>query len=129
IFRNALVYNFDEKQIQLLLLFSRNQKIDYINSENGIDKWNVTEQLLFNEMNSQKKIIEFFENKNLSDEQMKSLSIINFDTYINSDQYAVLIKTLKTIDCDIVDLNELDIFPQIDLKPFWQNKLEEYLIK
>jgi len=129
IFRNALVYNFDEKQIQLLLLFSRNQKIDHVNMEYGIDRWNVTEQLLFNEMNSQKKIIEFFENKNLSYEQMKSLSAINFDTYIKSDQYAVLIKALKTIDCDIVDLNELDIFPQIDLNPFWQNKLEKYLIK
>ena len=80
-------------------------------------------------MNSQKKIIEFFKNKNLSDEQMKLLNEINFDTYIKNYQYTNLIKALKTIDCDIDDLNDLDIFPQIDIKPFWQNKLEEYLIK
>lgn len=124
-----MVYNFDEKQIQLLILFSRNQKIEYVNSEYGIDKWNFTEELLFNKMNSYKKIIEFFKNKNLVDEQMKLLSAINFDTYIKNDQYAVLIKALKMINCDIDDLNNLDIFPQIDIKPFWQNKLEEYLIK
>lgn len=129
IFRNALVYNFDEKQIQLLILFNRSQKIEYVNSEYGIDKWNFTEELLFNEMNSQKKVIEFFKNKNLADEQIKLLSTINFETYIKNEQYEVLIKALKTIDCDIDDLNNLDIFPRIDIKPFWQNKLEKYLIK
>lgn len=129
IFKNALVYGFDEKQIQLLILLKRHQKIDSVNSEYGIDKWNFTEELLFNEMNSKKKITQFFKNKNLSDEQMKLLNEINFDAYIKNDQYTILIKALKTIDCDIDDLNDLDIFPQIDIKPFWQHKLEEYLIK
>jgi hypothetical protein len=128
IFRHALVYNFDEKQIQLMILFNRNQKIEYVNSEYGTDKWSLTEKLLFNEMNSQKQIIEFFENKNLEDELLRMISKISFDTYIKKDQYEVLIKALRAIDCDINDLNALDIFPQIDIKPFWQHKIQEYLI-
>lgn len=129
IFRNALVYNFDDAQIQLLIMLSKNQKIDYITSEYGVDKWSVTEEILFNDNANQKKIIDYFKNNRINEEQFRLLNTINFDSYIKTDEYLILINSLSAIQKDILDLNDLDIFPQIDIRPFWQKQLEGAIVR
>ncbi len=129
IFRNVFVYNFDDSQIQLLIMLSKNQKIDYITSEYGVDKWNITEELLYNDNNNQKKIIDYFKNHSLSENQISLLNTINFDSYIKYEEYPILIDSLRVIQGDITDLNNLDIFPHIDIRPYWQKKLDENLVK
>ena len=129
IFRNVFVYNFDDSKIQLLIMLNKSQKIDYITSEYGVDKWYITEESLYKDTINQKKIIEFFKNHNLSKDQISLLNTINFDSYIKYDEYPILIESLRTIQVDIIDLNNLDIFPHIDIRPYWQKQLDENLVK
>lgn len=129
IFRNAIIYNFDEKLVQLLILFNRKQKKEYINSEYGIDKWVNVENSLFKNNSSNKIIFDFFKIKKLDEQLLKSLSIIDFDSNIKYDQYDTLVNALSSINCDISDLNNLDIFPKINITKYWNKKLEEYIIK
>jgi len=129
IFRNALVYNFDDAQIQLLIMLSKGQKIDYITSEYGVDKWSITEEILFNDSGNQKKIIDYFKNNSINEEQFRLLNTINFDSYIKTDEYQILINLLSAIQKDIIDLNDLDIFPQIDIRPFWRKQLEGTIVR
>lgn len=128
IFRNALIYNFDESLIQLLLMFNKNQKIDYVTTEYGLEKWNISEEILLGYSNNKTKIINFFISNNLVNYKIDLLKKINFDKYLKHEDFPNLIDALKSVDADIKDLNNLDIFPNIDIRNYWQQKLKGFII-
>lgn len=127
IFSSILNLNIDEKLVQLLLGMNKNRKQEYVSSAFGLQSWsNAEEELSFGKKDTKQVILAFFKEEGLSKNLLDKLNKINFSTYLDNAEIAIVIESLRELKKDVFHVNNLNIFPQVNVIPYFEKQLEEY---
>jgi len=127
IFKQLLTLELNTHFIELLASKDSNGKRDRISEEYGIDKWNESYSLLYDENITNKLVIEFF-SVNLSNEDvMAQVRDLDFTFILNDNDCETVINALRTINKDVGDLNDLSELVNINLRDYWQRMFRKFL--
>ena len=129
ILKQALTLTLEEETSLLELIISKDleNKKRKIEDLYGVDKWNISYELLFNKKVLNEKVYNFYLNNNLNDELLSKISLIDFTTELGISDYEINIESLKSISKDIQDLNSYVEGLKFSLNPYYEQEIKKIM--
>lgn len=127
IFKQLLTLEVDENLIELLVSKDANRKREKISDEYGVDKWNESYELLFSENAISRSVFDYFSENGASSDTLNQIENVDFSYFLRDSDYEFVISSLKEINKDISDLNNLSELINIDVRKHWQKRIRRYL--
>lgn len=117
----------DSSLIELLIAKDLKAKKAKIADLFGVDSWINSNELLYNKNITNEAAIIFFKENGLSQEQLNSISRIDFTSELVESDFQILIESLKKISKDINDFNACTEILNVNLIPFYQSKIKKIM--
>lgn len=116
----------DKNLIGRLISSSIENKKIIIEDQFGVDKWNYSKELLFQQTLINDKINKFFTDNGLNEEIAKNIMEIDFSRNLSNEDYYVLKKACNCINKDIIDINNISNDIDIDVRNNIKNEFDKY---
>lgn len=117
----------DSSLIELLIAKESKAKKAKIADLFGVDSWINSNELLYNKNITNEAVITFFKGNGLPQEQLNSISRIDFTSELVESDFQILIESLKKISKDINDFNACTETLNMNLIPFYQSKIKKMM--
>jgi len=127
IFKQLLTLELDVNLIELLVSKDATRKREKISDEFGVDKWNESYELLFSENAISRLVFDYFSENGASSDTFNQIENVDFSYFLRDSDYETVISSLKEINKDISDLNNLSELINIDVREYWGKKVRRYL--
>ena len=127
IFKQLLTLELDANLIELLVSKDATRKREKISDEFGVDKWNESYELLFSENAISRSVFDYFSENGASSDTLNQIENVDFSYFLRNSDYETVISSLKEINKDISNLNNLSELINIDVREYWQKKVRRYL--
>ena len=129
IFKQALTLSLENESSLIELLISKDTKSKKIKIDDlyGIDKWNSVYELLYNRNFTNEQCCQFFKENRLKIDLLNKISKIDFTSELSQFEYETLIRALKEVSKDIVDLNQYSESINISLIPFFEIEMKKLM--
>jgi hypothetical protein len=127
IFKQLLTLELDANLIELLVSKDATRKREKISDEFGVDKWNESYELLFSKNAISRLVFDYFSENGASSDNLNQIENVDFSYFLRDSDYETVISSLKEINKDISDLNNLSELINIDVREYWQKKVRRYL--
>jgi hypothetical protein len=127
IFKQLLTLELDANLIELLVSKDATRKREKISDEFGVDKWNESYELLFSKNAISKLVFDYFYVNGASSDTLDQIENVDFSYFLRDSDCETVISSLKEINKDISDLNNLSELINIDVRMYWKKKVRRYL--
>ncbi len=116
ILEDAVSFQIDKNLIGRLISSSSKNKKLIIDDQFGIDRWNYIQELLFTNTKFNKKIVNWFKEQGLLNENLQKISKIDFTKTLSHDDYITLKDSCKNVNKDIKDILTISNNVNIDIR-------------
>lgn len=127
IFKQLLTLELDANLIELLVSKDATRKREKISDEFGVDKWNESYELLFSKNAISRLVFDYFSENGTSSDTLNQIENVDFSYVLRDSDNETVISSLKEINKDISDLNNLSELINFDVREYWQKKVRRYL--
>lgn len=127
VFKQQLTLELDANLIELLVSKDATRKREKISDEFGVDKWNESYELLFSENAIIRLVFDYFSENGASSDTLNHMENVDFSYFLKDSDYETVVSSLKEVNKDISDLNNLSELINIDVREYWQKKIRRYL--